>query len=38
MAKVDRAVAVALFRIADSIEPPQWNLENPKTAPYIKAR
>jgi hypothetical protein len=38
MAKVDRAVALALFRIADSIEPPQWNLANPKTAPYIKAR
>ena len=38
MAKVDRAVALALFRIADSIEPPQWNVENPKTAPYLKAR
>ncbi len=38
MAKVDRAVALAVFRIADSAEAPQWNTANPKTARYAKAR
>ena len=38
MAKVDRTVALGVLRIADSLEAPQWNVENPKTAPYRKAR
>ena len=37
MAKVDRAVALALFRVADSTEAPQWNAANPKTEKYVKA-
>ncbi len=38
MAKVDRAVALALYLMADSDEPVHWNEANPKTAPYVKAR
>jgi hypothetical protein len=38
MAKVDRTVALGVFRIANNPEPPKWNAENPKTAPYLKAR
>lgn len=38
MAKVDVTVALAVFRLADSSEPPQWNKEIPDTARYIKAR
>jgi hypothetical protein len=38
MAKVDGAVALGVFRIADSAEAPQWNKANPKTARYVKAR
>ena len=38
MAKVDRAIALAMFLMADSERPVQWNEANPKTAPYIKAR
>ena len=38
MAKVDCAVALAIFRIADSPDAPRWNAANPKTAPYVKAR
>ena len=37
MAKVDRAVALALFRVADSTDLPQWNAANPKTEKYVKA-
>jgi hypothetical protein len=37
MAKVDRTVALALFRIADSTAEPQWNRDNPKTERYVKA-
>jgi hypothetical protein len=37
MAKVDRAVALAMFLMADSEQPVRWNEANPKTAPYIKA-
>ena len=37
MAKVDRAVALALFRVADSSDLPQWNAANPKTEKYVKA-
>ena len=38
MAKVDGAVALGVFRIADSAEAPQWNKANPKTARYVQAR
>ena len=38
MAKVDRAVALAMFLMADSEQPVDWNEANPKTAPYVKAR
>jgi Zn-dependent M28 family amino/carboxypeptidase len=38
MAKVDDAVALGVFRIADSVEAPQWNKANPKTARYVEAR
>jgi hypothetical protein len=37
MAKVDRAVALAIYRVADSAAAPQWNASNPKTERYIKA-
>ncbi|HEY4364605.1 MAG TPA: M20/M25/M40 family metallo-hydrolase [Bryobacteraceae bacterium] len=38
MAKVDAALALAVLRIADSAELPQWNAEIPATARYIRAR
>ena len=38
MAKVDGAVALGVFRMADSAEAPQWNKDNPKTARYVQAR
>jgi hypothetical protein len=38
MAKVDDAVALGVYRIADSAEAPRWNKENPKTARYVEAR
>jgi hypothetical protein len=37
MARVDRAVALALYLMAESDQPVRWNEANPKTAPYIKA-
>jgi hypothetical protein len=37
MAKVDRTIALGLWRIADSAEVPHWNAANPKTEPYRKA-
>jgi hypothetical protein len=37
MARVDRAVALALYLMADSEQPVHWNEANPKTAPYVKA-
>ena len=37
MAKVDRAIALAMFLMADSEQPVHWNEANPKTAPYVKA-
>jgi Zn-dependent M28 family amino/carboxypeptidase len=37
MAKVDRTVALAIFRVADNAEAPRWNAENPKTERYVKA-
>ncbi len=38
MAKVDRAIALAAFGLADGTEEPRWNAENPKTEAYRKAR
>lgn len=38
MAKVDRMIAVAAMNIANSTAVPQWNEENPKTAPFREAR
>jgi hypothetical protein len=38
MAKVDGAVALGVFRMADSIEAPRWNKANPKTSRYVQAR
>ena len=37
MAKVDRTVAVAIFRVADNAVAPEWNAANPKTERYVKA-
>jgi hypothetical protein len=37
MAKVNRAIALAMFLMADSEQPVRWNEDNPKTAPYVKA-
>ena len=37
LAKVDRAIALATFLMADSQHAVQWNEDNPKTAPFIKA-
>jgi hypothetical protein len=38
MAKVDRAIALAAFGLADGTEEPRWNAENRKTEAYRKAR
>ena len=38
MAKVDRMVALALVEIANSARAPQWNAQNPKTAPFREAQ
>jgi hypothetical protein len=38
MAKVDCALALAAFRLADSLDAPAWNAANPRTARYVKAR
>jgi len=38
LAKVDLTVALAVFRVANSIETPQWNKDIPNTERYIKAR
>jgi Zn-dependent M28 family amino/carboxypeptidase len=37
MAKVDRAIALAMFLMADSEQPVVWNEGNPKTTPFVKA-
>lgn len=37
MAKVDRAIALAMFLMADSEQPVVWNEGNPKTASFVKA-
>ena len=38
MAKVDRAVALALLNIANGPKAPQWNANNPKTAVFRAAQ
>src|ERR1700691_33724 len=38
LAKVDLTVALAVFRLANSLETPQWNADIPDTGRYIKAR
>jgi hypothetical protein len=38
LAKVDLTVALAVFRMANSLEAPEWNKDIPDTARYIKAR
>lgn len=38
MAKVDRMLALALWNLANSLETPRWNADNPKAAPYRKVR
>jgi hypothetical protein len=38
MAKVDSAIALAIFRIADDAAAPEWNTANPKTEPFAKVR
>jgi hypothetical protein len=37
MAKVDRAVALALLQIASDAPPPKWNESNPKAKKYVDA-
>ncbi len=37
MAKVDRAVALAVYRVADAAQDPHWNTSDPKTERYVKA-
>jgi hypothetical protein len=37
MAKIDRAVAVALMMLASDTAPPQWNASNPKVKRYVDA-
>ena len=37
MAKVDRAVALAVFMIGNEAREPQWNAANPKAARYLEA-
>jgi hypothetical protein len=38
MAKVDAAVALGIWNIANSDKAPEWNRDNPKTAAYVAAR
>ncbi len=38
MAKVDRAVALAVLNIANATKAPAWNSGNPKTAPFREAQ
>jgi hypothetical protein len=38
MAKVDRTIALAVTKIANSESAPQWNADNPKTTPFREAR
>jgi hypothetical protein len=36
MAKVDRAIALGVWNMANAAEPPRWNKDNPKATRYIK--
>ena len=36
LAKVDRAIALGVWNMANDARAPQWNKENPKAARYIK--
>jgi hypothetical protein len=38
MTRVDRMIALALMRIADSPTAPQWNANNPRTVPFREAQ
>jgi hypothetical protein len=38
LAKVDVTVALGILDMANSMQAPQWNKENPKTARYVKVR
>ena len=38
MAKLARAAALGVYRLADSAEAPHWNTQNPQTERYIRAR
>ena len=38
MARVDRMVALGLWRIANSARPPKWNVANSKTEPFREAQ
>ncbi|HLH05537.1 MAG TPA: M28 family peptidase [Bryobacteraceae bacterium] len=38
MARVDRMVALALLNMANDPQPPAWNAQNPKTAPFREAQ
>ena len=38
MAKVDRMIALGVVMLADSIEPPRWNAENPNVRRYMQGR
>jgi hypothetical protein len=37
MAKVDRAIALGLLRLASDSAPPQWNESSPGARPYVEA-
>ncbi|MET0647048.1 MAG: M28 family peptidase [Pyrinomonadaceae bacterium] len=37
MARVVRTVGRGLLALADSAQPPRWNEQNPKAAPYVEA-
>ena len=38
MAKLARAAALGIYRLAESTEAPQWNSQNPRTQLYRRAR
>jgi hypothetical protein len=38
MAKVDRMIGLAVLNLANRATAPEWNAENPKTAPFREAR
>ncbi len=38
MANVTRAIALGIYRLADSNDTPQWNRQNPETQRYVQAQ